>query len=134
MIDSFFLKYYFLVSHIFYKFYFSKVNRLSNKISAKKMSKKQNVLKDLYLNCKKQRKFTFDNEDVKEFCKKHNFGNPFDVTKIDNTNILPDVMKKDDAFIVHLGKGGKHKFIKGISKGYHEFEKNKRKRYTRLEV
>ena len=49
------------------------------------------------------------------------FGNPFDVTKLDNTSKFPQVMLDNDYFIVHLGKG-KHKFVKGINKGFHRFE------------
>lgn len=63
----------------------------------------------------------FDNELAKSFCKTHSFGNPFDVTKIDTTQKLPTEIKKEDYFIVHLGQG-KHKFVKNISNGYHNFE------------
>jgi hypothetical protein len=49
------------------------------------------------------------------------FGNQFDVTKIDNSQKLPDVLKEHDYFLVHLG-GGRHQFIKGITNGFHPFE------------
>jgi hypothetical protein len=58
---------------------------------------------------------------VKKISKKHGFGNPFDVTKLDNTEIFPKIMLKNDYFILHLGEG-KHQFVKGIKNGFHDFE------------
>jgi hypothetical protein len=49
------------------------------------------------------------------------FGNQFDVTKIDNSEKLPDVLREHDYFLVHLG-GGRHQFVKGIANGFHAFE------------
>jgi hypothetical protein len=57
---------------------------------------------------------------VKQEAHKHKFGNPFDVTKIDSTDDLPQRLKQEDVFIVHLG-GGTHRFVKGITTGYHIF-------------
>ena len=86
------------------------------------MNKKQKVLSEIYRICLKQNDFVFDNDLVKKSCKKHKFGNPFDATKLDSTEKLPKIMLKNDVFIMHIGSG-KHKFVKGISKGYHAFEK-----------
>jgi hypothetical protein len=47
--------------------------------------------------------------------------NQFDVTKIDTSRKIPPELQRQDLFIVHLG-GGKHRFVKGIKNGYHEFE------------
>jgi hypothetical protein len=58
---------------------------------------------------------------VKEISKNIGFGNPFDATKLDNKAKLPESLQKKDYALIHLGNG-KHKFIKGINKVYHEFE------------
>lgn len=86
------------------------------------MSKKQEVLTEILKICEKRSNYIFHNNLVKEVSKKHKFGNPFDVTKLDNTEKFPEVMIENDYFIMHLG-GGKHKFIKGIKNGFHDFER-----------
>ncbi len=58
---------------------------------------------------------------VRNVSKKIGFGNPFDATKLDNTEKFPKELLENDYFIVHLGEG-KHKFVKGITNGFHEFE------------
>ncbi len=58
---------------------------------------------------------------VRTVSKKVGFGNPFDATKLDNTEKFPEILLENDYFIVHLG-GGKHRFVKGIEKGFHKFE------------
>lgn len=85
------------------------------------MGKKEDVLIEIFRNCQKKRNLVFDNDFVKKICKKHKFGNPFDVTKLDNTDKFPDTMIENDYFILHLGQG-KHKFVKGIKNGFHKFE------------
>lgn len=84
-------------------------------------SKKNQVIEELFKICKKKNDYIFHNDIVKDVCKKIGFGNPFDVTKLDNKSKLPDILKKNDFAIVHIGSG-KHKFIKGIKKVYHDFE------------
>lgn len=86
-----------------------------------KANKKHLVLCDLYEHCKAQGNFIFHNDLVKEFSKKHKFGNPFDVTKLDSSEKLPAYFKSNDICLLHLG-GGFHRFIKGINKLYHSFE------------
>lgn len=85
------------------------------------MGKKQDVLTELYAQCQQRNDFVFTNEDVKAAAQKFEFKNPFDATKIDNSSVLPHILKDDDVFVVHLGKG-KHKFVQGIKQGYHSFE------------
>lgn len=85
------------------------------------MGTKQNVVTEIFRFCKKRENFVFDNELVKKVCKKFGFGNPFDATKLDDTSKFPQFLIGEDYFILHLGKG-KHKFVKGISHGYHTFE------------
>ncbi len=63
----------------------------------------------------------FDNKEVKRVSG-DSFVNQFDATKYDTSKILPDILKKEGFFIVHLG-GGNHAFVKGV--GYHNFEKIK---------
>ena len=87
----------------------------------KKINKKHLVLKALLEHCKKDDNFIFHNDLIKEFSKKYKFGNPFDVTKLDSSEKLPLEFIEQDYCILHLG-GGYHKFIKGISNLYHNFE------------
>ncbi len=81
------------------------------------MGKKQNVITRLFQICQQRNDFTFDNALVKEICKQEGFGNPFDATKIDNSSLLPEDVRAQDYFIVHLGEG-RHRFVKGVEKGY----------------
>ncbi len=85
------------------------------------MGKKQEVITEIFNACKKQGNYEFDNDIVRTIAKKSGFGNPFDVTKLDNTDKFPDILKENDYFIIYIG-GGKHKFIKGIKNGFHKFE------------
>lgn len=87
-----------------------------------KQNKKHLVLLDLYKYCRKNNNFAFHNDLVKDISKKNKFGNPFDVTKLDSIDKLPQFFKEQDICLLHLG-GGNHKFIKGINKLYHKFEK-----------
>lgn len=85
-------------------------------------SKKKKVISEIFQICKRRNNFAFDNKLVKDISTKYNFKNPFDATKFDTIEKLPKLLKDDDVFIVHLGMGN-HRFVKGISKGYHKFEK-----------
>jgi len=91
-------------------------------MAKQKKSKKDQVIEDLFKICRKKNNFEFHNNLVKDVCKKIGFGNPFDVTKLDNRTKLPDVLVKNDYAIIHIGSGS-HKFIKGIDKVFHDFEK-----------
>jgi len=91
------------------------------------MGTKQDVITEIFKLCKKKGDFVFNNTLVKKICKKHDFGNPFDVTKLDDTSKFPQILLDDDYFILHLGEG-RHKFIKGIKKGFHIFEKVDKKK------
>ena len=84
-------------------------------------NKKHSVLLDLYNHCKAQNDFVFHNDLVKDYAKKHKFGNPFDATKLDSSEKLPRFFRENDICLLHLGSGN-HKFIKGINKLYHAFE------------
>lgn len=79
------------------------------------------MLTEIFLDCQKSGNYIFDNELVKSISKKYNFGNPFDATKVDNKNKLPEILLENDYALIHLGSG-KHQFIKGIDKVYHDFE------------
>ena len=65
-------------------------------------------------------KLVFDNQLVKQLSGT-SFSNQFDVTKVDTSARLPQVLRDNDFFIAHLG-GGLHQFIKGISVGFHQLE------------
>lgn len=54
-----------------------------------KISKKHLVLQDLYEFCVAKNDFVFHNDLVKDIAKKHDFGNPFDMTKLDCNDDLP---------------------------------------------
>ena len=86
-----------------------------------RISKKKQVITELYDMCKSRQNFVFSNDEVKAVCAKVEFGNPFDATKVDSSAGLPDALIDDDAFIVHLGRG-LHQFAFGIANGYHRFE------------
>ncbi|OQX74245.1 MAG: hypothetical protein B6D61_11795 [Bacteroidetes bacterium 4484_249] len=85
------------------------------------MSKKNQVITELFNRSKKSGNYIFNNETVKEISKRIGVGNPFDVTKLDNTDKFPEILIKNDFYIIHLGNG-KHKFINGIKNGFHNFE------------
>jgi hypothetical protein len=74
-------------------------------------NKKHLVLIDLFNHCQENHNYIFHNDLVKEFCKKHKFGNPFDVTKIDNIDKMPLEIQKQGYGVIHLGNGN-HSFIK----------------------
>lgn len=85
------------------------------------MSKKSKVLETLYKDCVARGNMKFHNNEVKDVCKKIGFGNPFDVTKLDNKGKLPALLQKQDIAVLHLGSGN-HCFVKGIDNVYHTFE------------
>jgi len=85
------------------------------------MGKKKNLLVALFEYCLKTGNMVFDNALVREMAAQHDFGNPFDATKIDNSAELPEPLRAADYFLIHLGKG-RHRFVKGIQHGYHAFE------------
>lgn len=85
------------------------------------MSKKEEVLTEIFKICNKKNNNIFNNNLVKKISKKYGFGNPFDATKLDNTLKFPKIMKDHDYFILHLGKG-RHQFVENIRNGFHNFE------------
>lgn len=86
------------------------------------MGTKRDIVEQIFNVCKEKNDFVFDNKMVKQIIEGHGFSNPFDITKLDNTSKLPKVLLDNDYFILHLGNG-KHKFVKGINLGFHQFEK-----------
>ena len=85
------------------------------------MSKKKETLLALYRSCKESGQYVFDNKKVREICNQTGFGNPFDVTKIDCSELLPDQVIDDGYCVVHLG-AGRHMFMKAIDIWFHSFE------------
>ncbi len=85
-----------------------------------KQNKKKKIMSAIFDEALVSGKMEFDNDFVKKVAEKFNFANPFDATKLDSSDLLPENMKTNDYFLIHLG-GGKHKFIKGIGNGYHKF-------------
>jgi hypothetical protein len=86
-------------------------------------SKKRQVITEIFEGLraidKRSDILTFGNEMVKEVTTKHRFRNPFDATKFNTYESLPDSLKQTGFIIVHLGRGN-HAFVKGV--GYHTFE------------
>lgn len=59
-------------------------------------SKKTLILRELFESCNiNEDVLIFSNDKIKEISLKHKFKNPFDVTKIDNVDVLPDEMVND---------------------------------------
>ena len=87
----------------------------------KPLSKKQQVITELYRLCQQRRDFRFHNDDVKSACSKIGFSNAYDATKLDRSALLPPALIEADTFVVHLGEGW-HQFVEGIAIGYHRFE------------
>lgn len=74
-------------------------------MTQRRMSKKQLVIAEMYAQCKSRGEFIFNNDELRAVCSKIGFRNTFDVTKIDNSARLPQIMVDDDVFVVHLGGG-----------------------------
>jgi len=87
-------------------------------------SKKRNsiniLFNKLYEKSQKAKVIEFTNTELKIVTQDTKFMNQFDATKFDSSDLLPESLKQNGYFIVHLGKG-KHAFVKG--EGYHKFEK-----------
>ena len=84
-------------------------------------NKKHIVLERILEDCDKSGNYLFHNNLVKKISSEVEFGNPFDATKIDDMNKLPQVYKDKDLAIIHIGNGN-HKIINGINTLYHMFE------------
>jgi len=76
----------------------------------------------LLRHCRTRKNYVFDNGLVKQVAGVAEFANPFDATKADHSYQLAKYLREKDVFILHLGHG-RHKFVSGISNGYHQFEK-----------
>src|SRR3990170_4697996 len=61
----------------------------------------------------------FSNETVKEVSTRVRFRNPFDATKFNTYESLPECLKQEGFIVVHLGRGN-HAFVRGV--GFHNFE------------
>ncbi len=85
------------------------------------MSKKDEVITELFKLCQAQNNYIFHNSLVKDVSKQFGVGNPFDVTKLDSKKKLPNILVEHDYAVIHLG-GGRHQFINGIDRVYHTFE------------
>jgi hypothetical protein len=89
----------------------------------KKLSKKDIIL-EMFYQCSKNNNFVFDNSFVKNILKLSNSNtNPYDMTKIDSLNKLPDELVKQNVSIIHHGDGV-HEFIFNANQYiYHDFAK-----------
>jgi hypothetical protein len=77
------------------------------------------IFEDLQKKNPHSNKLVFSNEIVKKVTGDVKFSNQFDATKFESYEKLPDCLRENGFFIIHLGKG-RHVFIKG--NGYHNFE------------
>ncbi len=86
-------------------------------------SKKRQVIGEIFDGLraidKRSEVLPFGNDMVKEVSLKYGFKNPFDATKFNSYESLPDSLKREGFFIVHIGHGN-HAFVKGV--GFHAFE------------
>jgi hypothetical protein len=85
------------------------------------LSKKQQVLERLFLQCQQKRSYKFSNSDVKQVAAAVGFGNPFDATKVDSQEILPQSIRQKGYCIAHIGRG-RYRFIPELQNWYHYFE------------
>ena len=90
-------------------------------MSKTSMTKKQQVITDLYRLCRRRGDLRFHNDEVRGISAKIGFANPYDATKWDSSSLLPPALVEDNVFVVHLEEGW-HEFMEGISIGYHTFE------------
>ncbi len=91
----------------------------------KKESLKKQVLTKLFSICEERGDYVFDNDLVKDVIGKmegeKKFKNPFDVTKVDRRDLLPQLMLEKNYAVIHLGNGA-HRFIEGVEHVSHDFE------------
>ena len=85
------------------------------------MSLKKDTLIAIFKSCQHNGDYQFDNNTVKRICAQTGFANPFDVTKVDRLDVLPDVIRNKGYCVVHLGKG-RHCFMPAADIWYHKFE------------
>jgi hypothetical protein len=89
------------------------------------MATKKEIIEYIFKKCEENNNFIFDNNFVKDVLKKLNSStNPYDITKLDNTDKYPEYVKNKNYALIHLGNG-KHQFIKVLDKLYPEFEEIK---------
>ncbi len=92
-------------------------------IMAKRESKKHQVIRKLFEGLRaidsRSEVLSFNTDMVREVCIEVSFKNPFDATKYDTYELLPDCLKEAGYLIVHLGRGD-HAFVKG--NGYYYLE------------
>ena len=85
------------------------------------LSKKQQVLERLFLQCEQKGSYEFSNSDVKQVANAVDFKNPFDATKVDSREILPQSIYQKGYCIAHIGKG-RYRFIPELQNWYHDLE------------
>jgi hypothetical protein len=85
------------------------------------LSKKQQVLERLFLQCEQKGSYEFSNSDVKQVANAVDFKNPFDATKVDSREILPQSIRQKGYCIAHIGRG-RYRFIPELQNWYHDFE------------
>ena len=82
---------------------------------------KERTQRLLFEHCIKSGELEFDNELVRTLCDQTGFKNQFDVTKVDNSRLLPDDIKEEGYCVVHLGKG-RHRWVPAVNHWYHALE------------
>jgi len=88
----------------------------------RRLSRKKQVIMELFLECEKKGLYEFTSKDVEPIAEKYNFGNDYDVTKVDSREGLPPLLIRRRYCIAHVGKG-RHRFIPELQNWYHDFEK-----------
>lgn len=85
------------------------------------LSRKQLVLESLFQLCQQRNNMEFTNDDVRRIATQVGFGNPFDATKVDTREILPDSVRQQGYCLAHIGRG-RHVFVPELKHWYHDFE------------
>jgi len=84
--------------------------------------KKEKLVEAIFNHCLAEGgDMSFDSDLIKRLSLKFKFKNHNDAVSLDQTKKLPAVMKQNDYGLVHLGQG-RHRFVRGISSLFHEFE------------
>ena len=87
--------------------------------NSKKRESINRLFDKLYTKSNGAQVIKFSNKELKVITQNTKFMNQFDAVKYDSSIKLPESLKKQGYFIMHLGQGY-HAFIKGD--GYHKFE------------
>ena len=85
-------------------------------------SNKKLLLSTLFAECRARGSYAFGKDEVRTIAQRLGFGNPFDATKIDHSDLLPDDVREAGYGVLRLGKGN-FEFITPLHNLFHPMEK-----------